>query len=297
MAAIAAENLTTTHMLSIGGWGAPHPPATRRPAAGGSAITGDQWFETFHRWNSQWATSLGFAGFDGIDWDLEGNDAPDSPYNQFSVLVLEAVGIMSQALKSNGYLVTMVPPESYLDASTPRFDLSLRHAYGDGWQPGFKYHGLNCYSWLLAAFGTAGQGTRTFDLVSVQLYESFSHADFAITHLGTPAPQFLFDYACNYTKGWQVQFSSIPALGTPDTFISVPPQRLVLGFSYGWDNGKGLFVWPRDIGTAYAALEAVGNRPRGIMYWYMDYDGGKVNGTNVTVNFAKEFNKFMHTRQ
>jgi hypothetical protein len=29
----------------------------------------------------------------------------------------------------------------------------------------------------------------------------------------------------------------------------------------------------------------------------LDYDGGKVNGTNVTVNFAKEFNKFMHTRQ
>jgi hypothetical protein len=28
----------------------------------------------------------------------------------------------------------------------------------------------------------------------------------------------------------------------------------------------------------------------------MDYDGGKVNGTNVTVNFAKEFNKIMHTR-
>ena len=34
---------------------------------------------------------------------------------------------MSQAAKDAGFLVTMVPPESYLDPTTSAFDLSLLH--------------------------------------------------------------------------------------------------------------------------------------------------------------------------
>lgn len=43
------------------------------------------------------------------------------------------------------------------------------------WHPEFKYHGLNCYALLLAKYGTSGD-QPTFDLVDIQLYESWAHA-------------------------------------------------------------------------------------------------------------------------
>merc|ERR1719235_2984809 len=81
---------------------------------------------------------------------------------------------MSTDAKKAGFIVTMVPAQSYLDSSTIDFNLSLRNSYAD-WHPDFHYHGLNCYMYLLAA---APKGT--FDLISVQLYESWSRADQAL---------------------------------------------------------------------------------------------------------------------
>lgn len=43
-----------------------------------------------------------------MDWDLEGNDIVESPWNQFTLAGLAAVGEMSQAAKDAGYIVTMV---------------------------------------------------------------------------------------------------------------------------------------------------------------------------------------------
>jgi hypothetical protein len=57
---------------------------------------------------------------------------------------------MSQAAKAAGYLVTLVPPQSYFDASTSLFDLSLTHAYPD-YHGDFFYHGHNaCVGWFAA---------------------------------------------------------------------------------------------------------------------------------------------------
>ena len=41
---------------------------------------------------------------------------------------------MSAAAKQDGFLVTLVPPESYMDASTDAYDRSLRHRYPENWQ-------------------------------------------------------------------------------------------------------------------------------------------------------------------
>ncbi len=83
----------TTHLLSIGGWDAPHPdtlvdgrvrPPLLLPWSAAGAAYGmsghpaglQTWWRVFQRWNEAVAAqpALGFHGFDGIDWDLEGND-------------------------------------------------------------------------------------------------------------------------------------------------------------------------------------------------------------------------------
>jgi hypothetical protein len=52
----------------------------------------------------------GFYGFDGIDWDIEGNDDFSSPYNHFTVECLDLMGRFSQLAKEKGsYIVSMVP--------------------------------------------------------------------------------------------------------------------------------------------------------------------------------------------
>ena len=77
--------------------------------------------------------------------------------------------------------------ESYVDLTTSVFDRSLLHEY-DEWktlQPGFAYHGHNVYSYLLDRYAlyTTSQGTQlpTFDFVTIQLYEGYSHAEYNIT--------------------------------------------------------------------------------------------------------------------
>ena len=55
---ILEKKLPTRHLISIGGWDAPHPD---------TSFSGAEWFEAWHQWNQQ--LPMPFAGF---DWDLEG---------------------------------------------------------------------------------------------------------------------------------------------------------------------------------------------------------------------------------
>lgn len=103
-----------------------------------------KWWSLFRDWNNRTVAqpAYGFAGFDGIDWDLEGNDNAGSPWNYFTPDCMDLVGTMSQAAKADGFIVTLVPPQSYFDVTTPLFDLSLLHAYPE-YHPTFAYHGYN----------------------------------------------------------------------------------------------------------------------------------------------------------
>ena len=84
------------HMLSIGGWGAPHPSTT---------LTGGKWWAVFRDFNSAWQQQYNMSGFMGIDWDLEGNNDHASEWNTITLECLDLVGTMSQAAKSDGFLV------------------------------------------------------------------------------------------------------------------------------------------------------------------------------------------------
>ncbi len=279
------EGLKTAHLISIGGWDAPHPNTN---------WNGSAWWDAWRTWNAGDGVSrpaLGWYGFDGFDWDLEGNDTPSSPWNHFTVACMDLVGEMSQAAKRAGYVVTMVPPESYLDPTEQRFDLSLRHAYDDGWQPDFLYHGRNCYAYLLAKFGE-----ETFDLIDVQLYESWAHADFAIVHQGSDPAKYLLEWATAIVAGWEIDFAPL----LPKQTVRVNASRLVVGFSFGFAGSKSVFIWPEAAGTAFAQLETLGIQPRGCMFWNAHLDQqGVINGTfhKPPGFFATEFNKFLNIRQ
>ena len=293
------RKLPTAHMISIGGWDAPHPD---------TSFSGTQWWVAWDAWNQATVAdkALGFPGYDGIDWDLEGNDASESVWNTFTAECVELVGTMSQAAKRAGFLVSLVPPQSYTDPTISGFDRSLRHSYSD-WKPDFHYRGMNAYAvWLSSRYSAVQVNNKrvpTFDFVDVQLYETWSRASFAIDGPPqTPPAQYLVELVRSFAKGWSVDFSSDPTVGVPTQNVSIPPKQLVLGFSRGSENGSGksVFIWPKDVGEAFAAL-AEDERPLGVMFWNMEIDGRRdhgtgVNGTNVTCDQAAEFNKFLRVR-
>ena len=90
-------------MISVGGWNVAHPD---------TSYSGAEWYDKFKKWNKA-AAGPGFEdGFDGIDWDLEGNDAMVSPDNTFTVEQLQLVANFSKLAKKDGYLTSIAPPQS-----------------------------------------------------------------------------------------------------------------------------------------------------------------------------------------
>eukprot|EP01037_Dinobryon_pediforme_P035004 gene35004-41181_t len=100
------------------------------------------------------------------------------------------------------------------------FDRSLLHEYEE-WAsivPGFTYHGLNTYAYLLDRYGKyliKNEGSpsgesygTTFDFVTIQLYEGYSHAEFNITKSGTLPEEYLLDFVEQVSSGWEVDFST-----------------------------------------------------------------------------------------
>lgn len=268
-AALADAGLNTTHLISIGGWDAPHPNTT---------WDGGTWFKAWRAWNE--ALPFPFAGF---DWDLEGNDAVASPWNAFTEECVDVVVDMSEAAKRAGYVVSMVPAQSYLDESTSQFNLSLLNAYAN-FHPNFTYHGLNAYARILSK---AERGT--FDMVIVQLYESWSRADYAILDVGTPPATYLADWAASMIAGWTVDFPEGP------TEVRVSQDQLVVGLSRGSADGKSAFFWPKDCGVAWSRADPAA-RPRGYAFWNIPDEGATVNGTNATLAFAPALNAFLQVR-
>ena len=277
--ALAAEGLPTTHLISIGGWDAPHP-------VNGSAA------DFYAQWKA-WNVASGGL-FDGLDWDLEGNDNTTSPWNVMALDTLAVVGGVSQLAKADGYLVTLVPAQSYFDVSSAAFDRSLSHA-DPAWHPDFPYHGANAYAYLYARYG----GGATFDAVTIQLYESFSRAGYNISILGQRPAEYLAAWVRQLAAGWLVDFAAAPELGFPSQRVQLPPAQLVIGLANGWAGGAGapkaLLIMPEEVGAAWAALGPA--RPRGAAYWNILSEGTVPPAQSLPLYLAAGLNAFMGIRQ
>ena len=263
---LAAAGLRTTHMISVGGWDAPHPVAS---------VSAEAWWRAWSEWNAA-AAREGWGGFDGIDWDLEGNDDASSPWNGLSAGCLRLVSRLSALARRDGLLVSIAPPASYLDPSTPDFSLRL-DLPPRGWHPDFRHAGRNAYAALLALGASDGWSP---DFVSVQLYESWSPAHLNISARRQPAASYLPRLARAYADGWRVRFSAEPSLNLSDRSVRVPPSALVFGLANGWARaaalgGKVLVLPSADAAAAWRAMERAGGRPaaRGFMFWDISDEG------------------------
>jgi hypothetical protein len=277
---LSASGLPTTSLISVGGWDAPHP-------TGGS---GAQFYAQWQQWNAGLQATYGFA-FDGVDWDLEGNDIPASLWNTFSVETLSIVGEFSQLAKADGYLITLVPAESYFDVSTAAFSRSLNNSYSD-WHSDFLYHGHNAYAYLFSKYG----GAATFDAVTVQLYESWSHAGFNITLQKQRPADYLRAWAASLAAGWWVDFSSAPELNYSSQMVTLPLANLVVGLANGWAGGAGsnvksLLIMPEEVGVAWAE-----QRFRGAAFWCIAAEGNVPPAQTAPLYLASGLNAFFHAR-
>jgi beta-glucosidase len=183
---------------------------------------------------------------------------------------------------SGGYVVSMAPPQSYLDIHGSA-DFSRAVNLTDKtrpWHNDFTYFGRNVYAYLLQKYGA------WIDLVSLQFYESYSRAAMSILEGGmTPAAYLVaFVEELAFTNcTFQVNFDQDPEANLTVTNVSLPLSKLVLGFANGWASNAGnktLFVPSTEISSAWESLRAKDLLPRGMMFWIIDEEG--TNGVNMS---------------
>ena len=283
------NNYSVINLMSIGGWNSPHVNTN---------FTAEEYFEEWVKFNEKISNKLyDFYGFDGIDWDIEGHDNMESSINHFTYKELDIMGEFSQLLKKEGYIVSMAPPESYLDPTTSEFSLSLLHNYPE-WEkefPNFTYHGRNVYAYLIAKYSL-----NTFDFISLQLYEGYTHTLYKYNREKKSFGEILNDLVERLTKGYYVDFDKDKNSGLDKEFIKIPEDKIVIGLANGWaGNGKFLFVDENNIIQGYKYLKEQKKDVRGFMFWDIA-DEGKIiqSSCNDTENknpfyMAKVLNSFL----
>ena len=144
-----------------------------------------------------------------------------------------------------------------MDYTRPSFDRNLLHEYPE-WQgiiPTFAYHGLNSYAYLLARYGRTDDAD-TFDFITVQLYEGYSHAEYRCSIEKALPSQVLIDFVTAMQTGYSIDFSSDSDLHYPHTVsIQVPGTKLVVGLANGWaGDGKFLLIYPEEVSQSLSLL-------------------------------------------
>jgi len=274
------------HLVAFGGWNGPHLP---------SGISGKQLFEAWQVFNTQNLLEEETVLWDGIDWDLEGNDDIESPRNEFTKECLDQMGEFSFLLKKDGYIVSMAPPESYLDISSVKFSRFVNLTYPEPWHDEFQYHGWNVYAYILAKWNDC------IDLIFLQFYESYSHAAYQINMLQMKPSDFLVNYVSELVQknqGYYVQFQDDPSMNLPNQVVPLSLDKLILGFANGWAKNKDLtednkvvFFHPKEVKEAYQQLSRKGHVPRGFGFWVIEEEG------KHGVYFTKGLNDILHIRK
>lgn len=177
------QRLPTHHFISIGGWDAPHPSPN---------VDAARWWRALAAYDEQAARAGLRGGFDGIDIDLEGSDNRSSPSNTFDPATLRVVAAIATRAKAAGKMMSLAPPQSYLDCTTSRFTFSViepARCWTSGSGTAFRYAGRNAYAAFLAL-----TPPDTFDFISLQLCKPCAVRSAAQRHTANaiiPPPQSL----------------------------------------------------------------------------------------------------------
>jgi hypothetical protein len=106
---------------------------------------------------------------------------------------------------------------------------------------------------LIARYGqtqvSVNSNLDTFDFITVQLYEGYSHAEYHCSIEKMNPPQVVVEFVSAMAKGYTIDFSTDADLHFPETkTIVVPPSRLVVGLANGWaGDGKFLLIYPDQV--------------------------------------------------
>ena len=274
---IKENNYNVINLISIGGWNSPHLDISH---------SAEEYFKAFLEFNKNISNNF-FDGFDGIDWDIEGNDDLNSKFNYFSYEELNLIGEISKLFHENNFIVSMAPAESYLDYTNSNFNLSLKNNYSE-WEKinlKFNYHGNNCYAYIISKFGL-----EIFDFVSIQLYEGYSHALFRYLKSKEKIGKIFEDLIVNLEKGFYVNFEFGKKL------IKINKEKIVIGIANGWANeikDKFLFINEDDLIEGIKYLKDKNIEFRGFMFWNI-FDEGKIvqdkNGNKKKFYLSKIIN-------
>jgi len=275
------------HQVAFGGWNGPHLPP---------GYSGKELYQAFHNFNTQ---TMQYESsdddddnaefiWDGFDWDLEGHDNLENPTNEFTIECLDQMGEMSALAKENGLVVSMAPPESYLDTTRSQFSRSVKLTYPEPWHQEFTYHGANVYAYVLARWGDS------IDFIFMQFYESYSHAAYHVNELGVLPSAFLINYVKDLVKNGErylVKFEDDMNINIENQYVNLTLNKLVFGFANGWADGeKAIFFRPNEMETAYEELSKTQHTPRGMGYWVIEEEGEN------NVFLTKGLNKILKTR-
>jgi len=147
--------------------------------------------------------------------------------------------------KKHGYIVSMAPAESYLDASAVQNSIDSSFSLDLGLPPrawasdrynasdedrllikekGFQHAGRQCYAYILAK-----AGIDTFDFISIQLYEAYS--PFAHDIRTLTQTEALMIRIRRLIEGYTV--TDLP-MKPSDYEVKIPPNKLVIGIANDW---------------------------------------------------------------
>jgi chitinase len=250
------------HLISIGGWNSPHPSTNH---------TAIEYMDTWLNFNRNISKpEYDFYGFDGFDWDIEGNDNFNSSSNHFTIKELDIMGELSVLAKQKGYIVSLAPAESYLDYTTSEFSLSLLYNHNE-WineVPNFNYHGRNTYAYLIKKYGI-----DVFDFISIQLYEGYTHTLYKYKRQGIKFGKILEEIIINLTKGYEVDFTKVKESGLNKEIITIPNEKIVIGLANAWADKQFLFVNKDDLIEAFDYLKINNITCKGMMFWDLKDEG------------------------
>lgn len=141
---------------------------------------------------------------------------------------------------------------------------------------------MNCYAYLLSKYGhyaclESRQSLPTFDFITIQLYEGYSHAEYRVRQEHRAPEEVIVDWVQRLQHGWQVTFGGDRELQYEKEVdrIQVPSSRLVIGVANGWaGDGKFFYLSPEQLASVYRVLSQQGVAPKGFAFWNI-LDEGK----------------------
>jgi len=160
------------------------------------------------------------------------------------------------------------------------------------WHADFSYYGPNVYAYVLAKYG------QWIDFCSIQLYESYSRAAYAITQQGETPDAYLTRFVREHVERKEtfgVQFQDDPSTGIRNQLVSLPLSKFVIGLANGWaTTDKAIFISPADVAKAVVQLRIAGMEPRGFMFWTINEEG--TNGINMAKGLHHALNETVTMR-